>query len=639
MRRRSLFWLLLFSFLLVSGITIDASAATLDDFENGNLNTLLWWTHGDGNWAVSPTSAHSGNLAAASPSLSNNQQASLDLPLDCEAGNVSFWFSVSSEYSHGNFTFAIDDVEQGRWSGPVPWSQASFPVTPGIHVLSWKFSKDGSGSETGGGAFLDDVLVPAAVPPILTTAYPAGGTYTTAQNVYLSSNDTTATIYYTTDGSTPTTASATFYSTPVTIAATTTLRFFAVGNKGTEGVKSINYLFPRGDIGPVAFDPPVQTTLPYNAWGVATADFDLDSKADLAVANRDQNTVSVYRGNGNGTFSLAQEISVGSQPTSVAFAIINGFDSFLDVSVANSGSDSIQMLLGNGSGSFSSLDVYATGTGTRSVSFGHFNNDGPPDMAVTNYYSGYVNIYIGQGGGAFFNAPTGYYVGPAPMSVTIGKFNGDSNEDLAVVHESGTVSILTGNGAGNFSYAGGFSSPANARSISTGDLNGDGNSDLIVVSDGGDLPGGAGMLTLFQGNGDGTFQLPASFPQSQYTAAGTIADFNSDGIADVALVNRAAGILTMLYQSSSLGVPARSNQMVPIYYQSVQTALSDAQDGKVIEIAAREFHEDLTLTRDVNVTVKGGVSGSFGNSAGVTTIYGTVTIYTGTLIVDNLIIA
>lgn len=64
----------------------------------------------------------------------------------------------------------------------------------------------------------------------VTTASPAGGTYSTTQSVTLTCADTGGSgcdkIYYTTDGSTPTTSSA-VYSSPISISVTTTLEFFA----------------------------------------------------------------------------------------------------------------------------------------------------------------------------------------------------------------------------------------------------------------------------------------------------------------------------------------------------------------------------------------------------------------------------
>ncbi|MBR4388877.1 MAG: endonuclease [Prevotella sp.] len=65
------------------------------------------------------------------------------------------------------------------------------------------------------------------------TFSPAGGTYTTTQNVTLSCATNGASIYYTTDGTTPS-ASSTPYESAITISTTTTLKVIAI----KEGVSS-----------------------------------------------------------------------------------------------------------------------------------------------------------------------------------------------------------------------------------------------------------------------------------------------------------------------------------------------------------------------------------------------------------------
>ena len=63
-----------------------------------------------------------------------------------------------------------------------------------------------------------------------------------------------------------------------------------------------------------------------------------------------------------------------------------------------------------------------------------------------------VSILLGDGTGNF-SAPTNFAVGSTPFSVAVGDFNGDGKQDLAVANDSdpGNVSILLGDGAGNFS--------------------------------------------------------------------------------------------------------------------------------------------------------------------------------------------
>ena len=55
-----------------------------------------------------------------------------------------------------------------------------------------------------------------------------------------------------------------------------------------------------------------------NPYDVATADLNADGKLDLVTANYSSSTVSVYTGNGDGTFSSRVDYSTGSNPTAVA---------------------------------------------------------------------------------------------------------------------------------------------------------------------------------------------------------------------------------------------------------------------------------------------------------------------------------
>jgi hypothetical protein len=78
------------------------------------------------------------------------------------------------------------------------------------------------------------------------TANPAGGTYTAAQSVTLSSSTSGTIIYYTLDGTEPTTTSTVFYSgTPINISGPTTLR--AIATKS--GMDNSNILTEQYAIG------------------------------------------------------------------------------------------------------------------------------------------------------------------------------------------------------------------------------------------------------------------------------------------------------------------------------------------------------------------------------------------------------
>lgn len=300
---------------------------------------------------------------------------------------------------------------------------------------------------------------------------------------------------------------------------------------------------------------------------VATGDFNNDGKLDIAVVNADDNTVSVFLGNGGGAFTPAPHSPFtvnggflsGSFPIAIAVGDFDG-DGHLDLAITNlptnpgclfpsllgSVCSAVAVLLGNGDGSFQGANNFDPGGHfPTSVATGDFNRDGHQDLAITNFNDASVSILLGDGTGKNFKAATGspIPVGARPTWVAVGDINGDGIPDLAVSNSSdSTVSILLGNGDGTFSAAPGSPVAVGTRpiSIAIGDFNNDGKLDLAVA----DYTDST--VTILLGNNNGTFGAPATFGVGGHPSSIAVADFNNDGKLDLAVVNRLSNNVSVL---------------------------------------------------------------------------------------------
>jgi len=302
----------------------------------------------------------------------------------------------------------------------------------------------------------------------------------------------------------------------------------------------------------LSFAPAQSYSVGQDPFSVTGADFNGDSRADLAVATTNSNSsgfddVSVLLNKGDGTFATAQGYKVGQFPNSVIsadfnedgkkdLAVANGCGS--DVSVSGSCNGNVSVLSGNGDGTFGSAQFVAVGTGNvlQSVASSDFDGDGNLDLAVAIRYksdangnwipSNQIAVLLGNGDGTF-GTPTFFGAGTGPYSVTPADLNGDGKADLAVANaDSNNVSVLLGRGDGTFGTAQNFNVGNAATYVSIEDFNKDGKKDLAVAAY---LSG----VQVLLGNGDGTFGAAQNV--GFYRAFSiTSADFDSDGNLDLA---------------------------------------------------------------------------------------------------------
>ncbi len=155
---------------------------SMDGFESGDFSAFDWNLGSIiSAWEVVTQNPFQGQYCAKSASISNYESSVLSIDLDVAiAGEISFFFKVSSESGYDKLHFKVDNEEKGSWSGEIDWTQQSYPLTPGSHRLEWSYTKDVTMSSGSDCAWIDNVIIPAAqvisltneVVPTTVTLYP-----------------------------------------------------------------------------------------------------------------------------------------------------------------------------------------------------------------------------------------------------------------------------------------------------------------------------------------------------------------------------------------------------------------------------------------------------------------------------------
>jgi subtilisin family serine protease len=326
---------------------------------------------------------------------------------------------------------------------------------------------------------------------------------------------------------------------------------------------------------------------------VALADMDGDGNLDVVLAGglfgvggppfgqEAGNLISVMKGDGHGNLSPPKLFRNEPNCFGLAIADLNA-DGKPDVLTACQDTDSLAVFLNDGTGGFPGpyggyVGYIQNGQGGSlnapytDFYFVDVNGDGKPDLALVDqqqfaYYSWQFTVLLDDGTGHFgppIQSPMADGTG-IPIGHLLGDFRNTGKPDLLVYECGGgceaNPGLVFAPNKGNGQFGPPYTTLLDVNTfsgvgaIASGDFNKDGKLDFVVASP---LPFSSPLfnsgrlgLTVFLGNGDGTFRQLPTIAYSPAQGPGTfplvfVNDFNRDGNLDV----------LVWYASNVVGVP------------------------------------------------------------------------------------
>ncbi|MSU62483.1 MAG: hypothetical protein EXS31_08810 [Pedosphaera sp.] len=243
----------------------------------------------------------------------------------------------------------------------------------------------------------------------------------------------------------------------------------------------------------------------FSTWG----DFDNDGSLDVVVGRAAG--VLFYRNNGEGTFLKVANPFPGSGGAFVLRPDCADYDrdGFLDLIVPNRDGNNL-LYRNNGDGTFARVTgqrIVSDGGSSIDAPWGDYDNDGWPDLFVSNFFGERAFLYRNTANGSFEKILTG------PVVTKAGYWNGGA----------------------------------------WGDYNNDGLLDLFVAAGG---HGAAERDSLYRNNGDSTFTAittGAIVTEERQFHGCAWGDYDNDGFLDLFVLNIAAAENNFLYHNNGDG--------------------------------------------------------------------------------------
>lgn len=286
-------------------------------------------------------------------------------------------------------------------------------------------------------------------------------------------------------------------------------------------------------------------------WAICVGDIDGDGKNDVATANYNANSVSVFRNTsvaGTVNFAARADLPAGNIPKACTLADLNA-DGKPELLVANSSDNTISVFRNISMPGTISFDAAFT-ISTDSASFGHPNaievydmdGDGKPDVIVANKNSTYISFFrntsSATGGAINLGQRVHFGGGYSPNSLAIKDLDGNGKPDVVVGNGGNQVMVLSNTSTiGNISFtrAENFNPNSNfgVTGIAAIDVNEDNKPDITMATS------NEGLARFINESIRGThfFGDLTDYGPSMASKGIAADDYDGDGKVDMAIPN------------------------------------------------------------------------------------------------------
>ncbi|MFH1416332.1 MAG: FG-GAP-like repeat-containing protein [Elusimicrobiota bacterium] len=305
------------------------------------------------------------------------------------------------------------------------------------------------------------------------------------------------------------------------------------------------------------------TIIGYEDSVVAWGDYDNDGYYDFAISGKyatasSARKTSVYRNNGSGDFTLAQDLGEGIYSGDLDWGDYDN-DGDLDLAIAGHVGDSVGMtkIYNNVDGVFTDSGISLQKVFSSALAWGDYDNDGDLDLALTGtsntfpYY--FAIIYKNDGAGGFTDSGISNLKGVTDSDVAWGDYNNDGFLDLALTGRDADYeysNIYKNNGNGTFTDISAGITGMTAGCFIWGDYDNDGYLDFAIS--GYDTPGGAiRRCKVYRNSGSGTFESTATLTGINFSKMAW-GDYDNDGDLDLITCGKRdnADFLAWVYQNN-----------------------------------------------------------------------------------------